>query len=69
MIANAGVAGGFDTAEASDLAVFRRILEINLLGVATTFQPFAAPMRARGRGVLAGIASLAGRLGLVRFLA
>jgi len=64
VIANAGVAGGFDTAEASDLAVFRRILEINLLGVATTFHPFIAPMRARGRGTLVGIASLAGRRGL-----
>ncbi|MEJ8813302.1 SDR family oxidoreductase [Variovorax ureilyticus] len=64
VIANAGVAGGFDTAEASDLAVFRRILEINLLGVATTFRPFLAPMRARGRGTLVGIASLAGRRGL-----
>ena len=64
VIANAGVAGGFDTAQASDLAVFRRILEINLLGVATTFQPFVMPMRERGRGMLAGIASLAGRRGL-----
>lgn len=64
VIANAGVAGGFDTAQACDLAVFRRILEINLLGVATTFQPFVAPMRERGRGMLAGIASLAGRRGL-----
>ena len=64
VIANAGVAGGFDTAQASDLAVLRRILEINLLGVATTFQPFVMPMRERGRGMLAGIASLAGRRGL-----
>ena len=37
VIANAGVAGGYDTAQASDLAVMRRMLEINLLGVATTF--------------------------------
>ena len=64
VIANAGVAGGYDTAQALDLAVFRRILEINLLGVATTFQPFVAPMRERGHGTLAGIASLAGRRGL-----
>ncbi|WP_431272922.1 SDR family oxidoreductase [Variovorax ureilyticus] len=64
VIANAGVAGGYDTADASDLAVFRRIVEINLLGVATTFQPFVGPMRARGHGTLVGIASLAGRRGL-----
>ena len=64
VIANAGVAGGFDTARAGDLAVFRRMLEINLLGVAATFQPFVQPMRERGRGVLAGVASLAGRRGM-----
>ena len=64
VIANAGVAGGFDTGEAADLAVMRRMLEINLLGVACTFQPYVAPMRAAGRGALVGIASLAGRRGL-----
>lgn len=65
VIANAGVAGGFDTAQASDLAVMRRMLEINLLGVATTFQPFLEPMRASGqRGALVGVASLAGWRGM-----
>ena len=64
VIANAGVAGGFDTEQAADLAVFRRMLEINLLGVVATFQPFVQPMRERGHGVLAGIASLAGRRGM-----
>ncbi|MGY4827147.1 SDR family oxidoreductase [Sphaerotilaceae bacterium SBD11-9] len=64
VIANAGVAGGYATAEASDLAVFRRMLEINLLGVATTFQPFVEPMRAARRGTLVGVASLAGWRGL-----
>lgn len=64
VIANAGVAGGYLTEDAADLAVMRRIVEINLIGVATTFQPFIAAMRARGRGTLVGIASLAGRRGL-----
>lgn len=65
VIANAGVAGGYDTAQADDLAVFRRMLEINLLGAATTFQPFVTAMRSSGRGgALVGIASLAGRRGL-----
>lgn len=65
VIANAGVAGGFDTAQASDLAVMRRMLEINLLGVATTFQPFMEPMRAGGaRGALVGVASVAGWRGM-----
>ena len=66
VIANAGVAGGFDTARAEDLAVLRRMLEINLLGVATTFQPFVAAARARPGPPLAlvGVASIAGWRGL-----
>lgn len=64
VIANAGVAGGFDTAEPDDLAVLRRMLEINLLGVATTFQPFVKAMRAQQRGALVGVASIAGWRGM-----
>ncbi|WP_462390534.1 SDR family oxidoreductase [Acidovorax sp. Q11] len=64
VIANAGVAGGFDTAEADDLAVLRRMLEINLLGAATTFQPFVKAMRAQRRGALVGVASMAGWRGM-----
>lgn len=64
VIANAGVAGGYLTEAAEDLAVMRRMLEINLIGVATTFQPFLAAMRVRGSGTLVGIASLAGWRGL-----
>ncbi len=64
VIANAGVAGGFDTAQADDLAVMRRMLEINILGAATTFQPFVAAMRAQGHGALVGIGSLAGWRGM-----
>ena len=64
VIANAGVAGGFDTAEADDLAVLRRMLEINLLGAATTFQPFVKAMRAQRRGALVGVASIAGWRGM-----
>jgi NAD(P)-dependent dehydrogenase (short-subunit alcohol dehydrogenase family) len=64
VIANAGVAGGFDTAEADDLEVLRRMLEINLLGAATTFQPFVKPMRAQQRGALVGVASIAGWRGM-----
>ena len=64
VIANAGVAGGYDTAQADDLQVFRRMLEINLLGAATLFQPFIAPMRAQGHGALVGVASIAGWRGM-----
>src|SRR5690554_6034291 len=64
VIANAGVAGGFDSSESSDLAVMKRMLEINLLGVATTFQPFIAAMREQRRGTLVGMASIAGWRGM-----
>jgi short-subunit dehydrogenase len=64
VIANAGVASGFDGSVQKDLAIMRRVLEINLLGVATTFQPFIAPMRERGSGRLVGMASIAGWRGM-----
>lgn len=65
VIANAGVAGGYETAEAGDLAVMRRMLEINLLGPATTFQPFVQAARAQQAPcALVGVASIAGWRGL-----
>ena len=65
VIANAGVAGGFDTAAAGDLAVMRRMLEIHLLGVATTFAPLLPAMKAAAHpAALVGVASIAGWRGL-----
>ena len=64
VIANAGISIGVDTAERDDLAVFARILAVNNLGMAATFQPFVEPMRRRGSGRLVGIASVAGIRGL-----
>ena len=65
VIANAGVAGGFETTEPTDLAVMRRMLEINLLGVATSFQPFLNAMQSSGQvGALVGVASVAGWRGM-----
>jgi NAD(P)-dependent dehydrogenase (short-subunit alcohol dehydrogenase family) len=65
VIANAGVAGGFDTAEPEDLRVMRRMLEINLLGVACSFSPFLPAMQSVGRpAALVGVASVAGWRGL-----
>ncbi|CAL93000.1 SDR family oxidoreductase [Azoarcus olearius] len=64
VIANAGVSVGTLTEYAEDLDAFERVLRTNLLGMAATFQPFVEAMRARGRGRLAGIASVAGIRGL-----
>jgi len=64
VIANAGISLGVRTEFEEDLAVFDRVLATNLGAVATTFQAFIAPMRARRGGTLAAIASVAGVRGL-----
>ncbi len=64
VVANAGISSGTLTEEAGDGEAFRRIMEVNVLGLVNTFQPFIAPLRQRGRGTLVGIASVAGFRGL-----
>ena len=64
VIANAGISVGIDTADPADLEVLRATFETNNLGMAATFQPFVEPMRQRRRGVLVGVASVAGIRGL-----
>ncbi|MBV8603178.1 MAG: SDR family oxidoreductase [Pelomonas sp.] len=64
VVANAGISVGVDTAEAEDLAVLEQVYRTNVFGLAATFQPFIAPLRARGAGTLVGVASVAGVRGL-----
>ncbi len=64
VIANAGISVGMDTAERADLDVMHDTLMLNTLGVAATFHPFLAGMRARRSGTLVGIASMAAVRGL-----
>ena len=64
VIANAGVSVGTDSSAAEDLEVFREVIDVNVTGMANTFQPFVAPMRSARSGTLAGIASVAGYRGL-----
>lgn len=64
VIANAGVSVGTLTEEPDDLAAFERVLAVNVTGMANTFHPFVAPMKAARRGRLAGIASVAGIRGI-----
>ncbi len=64
VIASAGISVGIDTAVFADLEVMRSVYETNNLGMAATFQPFVAPMVARGTGTLVGVASVAGIRGL-----
>jgi hypothetical protein len=64
VIANAGVSRGTLTEFAEDLPAFRAVIDTNVLGMVHTFHPFVQPMRARGSGVLCGIASVAGFRGI-----
>jgi NAD(P)-dependent dehydrogenase (short-subunit alcohol dehydrogenase family) len=65
VIANAGVSAGTLTEHEEDLAVFRRIMDINVYGMAATFAPFIPAMKsAGGERRLVGIASVAGIRGL-----
>ncbi|MES2552715.1 MAG: SDR family oxidoreductase [Pseudomonadota bacterium] len=64
VIANAGVSRGTLTEYKEDIAAFRAVMEINVLGLVHTFQPFIAPMQQQGHGQLVGIASIAGVRGL-----
>ena len=64
VIANAGISIGMDTAERGDIDVMTRTFATNNVGLAATFHPFVAAMRARGSGRLVGIASVAAIRGL-----
>jgi short-subunit dehydrogenase len=64
VIASAGIASGTDGADLRDVAKLKRILDVNVAGLAATLAAFAPAMRAARRGTLAGIASVAGFRGL-----
>lgn len=64
VIANAGVSRGTLTEYVEDEEVFQTVMDINVLGMVKTFQPFLAAMREARRGTLVGIASVAGFRGL-----
>jgi len=64
VIANAGVSIGTHGDEPADVEKLRRVLEINVVGLAATLAAFAPAMRAERRGILCGISSVAGFRGL-----
>jgi NAD(P)-dependent dehydrogenase (short-subunit alcohol dehydrogenase family) len=64
VIANAGISAGTLGEELADVAALRRVLEVNVTGLAATLAAFAPAMRKAGRGTLCGIASVAGFRGL-----
>ncbi len=64
VIANAGLSVGTHGDDLADIAKLRRLLEVNVAGLAATLAAFAPAMRAAGRGTLCGIASVAGFRGV-----
>ena len=64
VIANAGVSAGTLTENRDDIKTFKGVIDINLLGMVHTFQPFIESMKQAGKGSLVGIASVAGIRGL-----
>ncbi|HUJ87238.1 MAG TPA: SDR family oxidoreductase [Burkholderiales bacterium] len=64
VIASAGVSVGTHGEALADAARLRRVLEVNVIGLAATLAAFAPAMRAAGRGTLCGIASVSGFRGL-----
>ena len=63
VVANAGISAG-SVSGLGDLAVFRRVMDVNYLGMVSTFEPFVGTMRTHRNGILVGIASVAGVRGL-----
>ena len=64
VVANAGVSIGTSTEFAEDIQAFQDVIDINVVGMVKTFQPFLTAMRAAGHGTLVGIVSVAGYRGL-----
>ena len=64
VIANAGISVGTRGDELQDVDKLRRVLDVNVSGLAATLAAFAPAMRAAGTGTLCGIASVAGFRGL-----
>ncbi|MDO9233342.1 MAG: SDR family oxidoreductase [Methylotenera sp.] len=64
VIASAGVSSGTLTEQQEDIATFQAVMDINVLGLVHTFQPFIEAMCKAGQGQLIGIASVAGIRGL-----
>jgi short-subunit dehydrogenase len=64
VIANAGMGVGTQTELAEDLPDFQDTMDVNVMGMVKTFQPFVTAMREKQSGTLVGIASVAGYRGM-----
>jgi short-subunit dehydrogenase len=64
VIANAGISTGTQGDVLDDVDKLRRVLDVNVAGMAATLAAFAPSMRAAGRGTLVCVASVAGLRGI-----
>jgi short-subunit dehydrogenase len=68
VVANAGVSSGTLTENKEDIDAFQAVMDINLMGMVHTFQPFIAAMKqthqSGEQSQLVGVASVAGIRGL-----
>lgn len=64
VVANAGISVGTMGGDPEDVEKLRRVLDVNVTGLAATLAAFAPAMRAARAGTLCGIASVAGFRGL-----
>ena len=64
VIANAGISAGTAADSLEDVTRLRRVLDVNVVGLAATLAAFAPAMRKAGGGTLAAVASVAGFRGL-----
>lgn len=63
MVANAGITGPNHTLEDYPVEAWRRVIEVDLIGVYLTCRAVVPGMRARNRGRIVNIASIAGKEG------
>lgn len=64
VIANSGISVGTRADDLGDAEKLRRVLDVNVTGMAATLAAFAPSMKEARRGVLCGVASVAGFRGL-----
>jgi short-subunit dehydrogenase len=64
VIANAGISVGTHGDDLRDIEKLRRVLDVNVAGLAATLAAFAPAMRSAGGGTLCGVASVAGFRGI-----
>jgi short-subunit dehydrogenase len=64
VIANAGVSSGTHGDDLGDMDKLRRVLDVNVAGMAATLAAFAPAMREARRGTLVCVASIAGFRGI-----